>query len=79
MDSEIPNSLNFSEQIREYVRLNVDIYEQSSIEKVLAYLRENKISQFGSVYLLTTECGIPFNKANLYVMNSKTWNTSHSP
>jgi hypothetical protein len=66
----------FPDAIKEYVRNNVNSNDVYSIEKVLLYLKHKGISQFGSVYLLNTECGIPVHRANLYVMDSKAWNSN---
>jgi|GEM_PF-1944767 len=60
---------DFPEKVIEFVKHTVHPNDESSIEKALLCLRENKVSQVQSVYR-----DIPFNKANLYVMNSKAWN-----
>jgi len=60
--------------IKDYVKKNVDNTNVDSIEKTILYLKENDISQVQTIYLLNTLCDIPFSTANLYVMKSKAWN-----
>lgn len=67
-------SLVLDDTIKMYVKKNVNIEDDISIENVLIFLKNNNVSQFVSLYLLVTECNISFHKANLYVMNSKAWN-----
>lgn len=67
-------SLELPDTIKEYVKNNVNIEDDTSIENVLLFLKKNNVSQFACLYLLVTESNIPFHKANLYVMKSKAWN-----
>jgi hypothetical protein len=67
-------TLDFDEDIKQYVRYNANPEDSASVEMVLSWLKEKGISPSQSRYLLMNERGMSAGQADYYITHSKAWN-----